>query len=323
MALDEFGLIRRYFKASALEREDVALGIGDDCALLRVPADTQLAVSIDSLVAGVHFLPDVDPETLGHKVLAVNLSDLAAMGAEPAWVTLALTLPEANLEWLEAFSRGFSALAKRHAVQLVGGDTTRGPLSITIQAHGFLPLGEGLLRSGARVGDLVCVTGTLGDAGLALKLSQHGDLETAGSNELRARLEKPEPRLEAGLALRGVASAAIDISDGLLADLGHLLDASGVGATIMLDQLPLSDAVSSALVHDRDWSIPLASGDDYELCFTLPPSLLGQVQAIGRHLQLPICVIGQIEAMPGLRCVRENATLWKPSATGFNHFANE
>ncbi|HYQ72938.1 MAG TPA: thiamine-phosphate kinase, partial [Gammaproteobacteria bacterium] len=213
MSETEFDIIRRYFTRQTVRHEAVLTGIGDDAAVLQVPKDRELLVCIDTLVAGVHFPPDTPAAAIGHKALAVNLSDLAAMGADPAWATLALTLPEPDPVWLEAFAGGFLALAGHHGVQLIGGDTTRGPLSVTVQAHGLAPPGQALRRTGAKPGDRIYVTGTLGDAGLALRLPE------AARTELRARLDYPEPRLEAGRRLRGLASAVIDISDGLLADL--------------------------------------------------------------------------------------------------------
>jgi thiamine-monophosphate kinase len=320
--LKEFELIQRYFTSATEGRKDVALGIGDDCALLQVPAGQELAVSIDTLVAGVHFFADVDPQSLGHKALAVNLSDLAAMGAEPAWVTLALTLPKADEAWLRAFSRGFADMARRFDVQLVGGDTTQGPLTITVQVHGFVPSGKAMRRSGARRGDAVCVSGRLGDAGLALRHLYKGGSEVAGG-ETQKRLLLPEPRIEAGLVLRELANAAIDISDGLLADLGHILEASRLGARIELERLPLSEPVRQAVRQDGDWALPLISGDDYELCFTLPAQRLSELTAISERLQLPLTPIGIIEDEPGLRCLRGDGSLWTTTGTGYEHFSNE
>jgi thiamine-monophosphate kinase len=246
MALTEFNLIERYFtRPAAAPDPDVILGIGDDAALVRVPTGMELAVATDTLVEGVHFPPQTAPETIGHKALAVNLSDMAAMGAEPRWATLALTLPQADEDWLTAFSSGFLALAAAEGVQLIGGDTTRGPLSITVQILGLLPSGSALRRSGACAGDLVYVTGTLGDAGLALRMLQHAHGSAAVAAPLAQRLNQPQPRTQEGLALRGIASAAIDISDGLCADLGHILAASGVGAHINLAALPLSADVAA------------------------------------------------------------------------------
>ena len=316
MAASEFDLIQRFFSTAAVVRDDVPLGVGDDCALLAPPVGRQLAVSMDTLVAGVHFLDDVDPATLGHKALAVNLSDLAAMGAEPAWSTLALTLPRVDETWLRAFCDGFNRLARRHRVQLVGGDTTRGPLSITVQVVGLTAPGRALRRDAARPGDLVGVTGTLGDAGLALRLLQQGQ---ACSSDMRQRLEQPEPRVGAGLALAGLAHAAIDLSDGLVADLGHVCDGSGVGATIELARLPLSAAVG-VVVSDDDWELPLAAGDDYELCFTVAESHRDEVE---RRLLADSCGlswIGRIDREPGVRWQRPDGSTLQPGAGGYDHF---
>ena len=318
--LNEFGLIRRYFSTLTRERADVVLGVGDDCALLEVPPDQQLAVTVDSLVAGVHFLADCDPEALGHKVLAVSLSDLAAMGAQPAWATLALVLPALDEAWLGAFSRGLAALANAQGVQLVGGDTSRGPLSITLQLQGLVPRGRAITRAGARPGELLCVTGRLGDAGLALRRLQQGQAAAQLPGPLRRRLERPEPRVAAGLALRGLASSAIDVSDGLLADLGHILEASGVGGELELARLPLSAAVREALA-ETGWELPLSAGDDYELCFSLPADRWGEVEAIGQRLGLAMTRIGRIETSGGLRCRLENGGLWRPEKGGYDHFA--
>jgi thiamine-monophosphate kinase len=315
--LSEFDLIRRFFSAAGSPREDVTIGVGDDCALLRVPPGSELAVSIDTLVAGVHFLGDCDSAGLGHKCLAVGLSDLASMGAEPAWATLALTLPRAEVDWICGFARGFSGLAANTGVALVGGDTTRGPLTISVQVHGFVPQGRGITRGGAGPGDLVCVSGTLGDAGLALRGLQAG---RPVSEYLRRRLERPSPRIGLGLALRGVATAAIDVSDGLAADLGHVLEQSGVGAEIELDSLPLSPEVARVLAEDGEWDLPLASGDDYELCFTLPRDRLGELDRIAHACRCPLWVIGHV--VPGSRAefLLADGRAWRSARTGFDHF---
>jgi thiamine-monophosphate kinase len=275
---------------------------------------------MDTLVEGVHFLPDVDPSALGHKALAVNLSDLAAMGAEPVWATLSLTLPRADEGWLAGFSRGFSDLARRFGVQLVGGDTTRGPLSITVAAHGLLEATGELRRSGAGPGDLIYVTGSLGDAGLALLARQGLYVDADGLGGLFARLERPEPRVAEGLALRGRASAAIDVSDGLAADLGHLCRASAVGATIQVDRLPCSRPVRTYVEETGDWSLPLAAGDDYELCFTVPTALQGEVEALAGSVPGGLTWIGMVERQPGVRCCYPDGQT-DEAPTGFDHFA--
>ncbi|MCU7844809.1 MAG: thiamine-phosphate kinase [Candidatus Thiodiazotropha sp. (ex Monitilora ramsayi)] len=319
----EFDLIRRYFAGLTRSREDVSLGIGDDAALLNVPPGMELVVSIDTLVEGVHFFPDVSPAALGHKVLAVNLSDLAAMGAEPAWITLALTLPKVDESWLTQFSRGFEALAGRHGVALVGGDTTRGPLSITVQAHGWVPAGAALRRGGARDGDELYVTGTLGDAALYLASRNFNLSEQRLFDSLRERLERPQPRVEAGLALRGIASSAIDISDGLIADLGHILAASGMGATISLDRIPLSMEMAQWQRKSGDWQTVLAGGDDYELCFSADRSQGKEITRISEELDLPISCIGMIESQSGLRITQPDGKLWSAPDRGFDHFSGE
>ena len=319
--MSEFDLIRTYFTDLTPKRADVALGIGDDAALVSVPSGEQVAVSVDTLVSGVHFLPSVSPRALGHKALAVNLSDLAAMGADPAWVTLALTLPTADRAWLAEFAAGFSALAVRYNVALIGGDTTRGPLSMSIQVQGLVPEGEALSRAGARVGDGIYVTGTLGDAALCLKLMQLPTGSEWLTEALRARLETPQPRVEAGLGLRGFASSAIDISDGLLADLGHILEAGGVGASLELARLPLSAIYADWLAQGGDWSPALTGGDDYELCFTAPEEAGPQIERLAAELDLPISRIGRIEADTGLRVIRPDGGEWSGSEAGFDHFA--
>jgi thiamine-monophosphate kinase len=315
--MSEFDLIRRHLTGVGAGRDDVLVDVGDDCALLRVPAGRELAVGIDTLVAGVHFLPNCDPANLGWKALAVNLSDLAAVGAEPAWATLALTLPNADAAWLAAFAAGFGELAAQEDVRLVGGDLTRGPLSVTVQAHGFVPDGHALRRSGAKPGDLICVSGALGDAGLALRHLLRGE---ATDDYLRRRLERPTPRIALGELLRGLATAAIDLSDGLLADLGHVLDASGVGARIDLQRLPLADQVAAAVAAADDWALPLGSGDDYELCFTLPAAAAGQLPVLAAAAACPLTLIGEILPAPGLRLLRPDGSTWTAAGSGYDHF---
>lgn len=293
------------------------MGVGDDCALLRVPPQMELAVSIDTLVSGVHFLADCDPAGLGHKCLAVGLSDLAAMGAEPVWATLALTLPQVDEPWLSGFARGLSELATAHGVALVGGDTTHGPLTITVQVHGLVPAGQAVTRGGARTGDLVCVSGSLGDAGLALRqVLARGQV----SDALRRRLERPIPRLELGLALRGVATAMVDVSDGLAADLGHILETSGVGATVELGSLPLSQEVAVLVEETGEWGLPMASGDDYELCFTLPSQKRAELASIAERISCNVRVIGFIRDEAGLSCLLPDGSPWWTQRSGYDHF---
>jgi len=323
MSGDEFDIISQHFTRQPVAREDVLLGVGDDAALLLVPAGAELVVCMDTLVAGVHFSADTPAAAIGHKALAVNLSDLAAMGAEPAWATLALTLPEYHPVWLADFARGFFALADHYHVQLVGGDTTHGPLTVTVQTHGFIRNGKALRRTGAQPGDRIYVTGTLGDAGLALQL------RTAANEGLRKRLDYPQPRIEAGLALRKHASAVIDVSDGLLADLGHLLEGDDLGARIDIDALPHSQAFLEAIeqpgpgARPAKYELPLSAGDDYELCFTVPPPQCAEVEQRLGGLACGCTAIGVIEQVPGIRCHYRDGRDYQPVSRGYLHFVDE
>lgn len=310
-------------------RDDVEVDVGDDCALTRVPPGFSLAVTVDTLVSGVHFFPDCDPQALGHKALAVSLSDLAAAGAQPAWATLALTLPNADAAWIEAFARGLHDLASQFALRLIGGDLTRGPLSITIQAMGLVRTGTALGRGGARPGDQILVSGEIGDAALALELLRKQRDSRADTGEipdaLRARLERPTPRVALGGGLRGLASSAIDISDGLLADLGHLLEANNLGAEVQLTALPLSRPVAAWITNQRDWALPLTGGDDYELCFTVPKLKLPTVLALADGLDCPVTVIGRITERPGLQLEYPDGRILKADdlvhcRAGYDHF---
>ncbi len=322
MSLSEFDLIAKYFSGAGSERTDVLLGVGDDCALLHPPADRELAVTTDTLVEGVHFLSAADPEGLGHKALAVNLSDLAAMGAEPAWVTLALTLPAADPDWLQGFSRGFLGLARDFGVQLAGGDTTRGPLSITVTAQGFVEPGKALRRDGARPGDLIYVTGTIGDAAVALLELQGAYRSLRDGADLRARLERPIPRVEAGRALAGLAGAAIDISDGLLSDLGHICERSGVGADLDLARIPLSPGVSGYLDQGGEWERVLAGGDDYELCVTVAPDRADTLETLGKRLDCGLTPVGTVTAESGIRCRLGDGSELHVFHPGYEHFTD-
>jgi thiamine-monophosphate kinase len=316
----EFDLVGRV-RARAGTRPDVLLGIGDDAALLRVPAGFELAVSTDTLIAGVHFPNETAPADIGWKALAVNLSDLAAMAATPAWAVLALTLPSDDGEWLDGFLDGFEELARQHEVALVGGDTTRGPLSITITVHGFVPTGMALRRSGARVGDDIWVTGTLGDAAGALTQWRRGGPRSA---KLRYRLDRPTPRMAEALALRRLATAAIDLSDGLAADLGHLVDASSVGAQIDLGRLPTSRILADHFADEHErWRLQLSGGDDYELCFTAPASnALAIEQALAASDTLAT-VIGSVTAELALTFATPEGETFDPRASGYDHFAGD
>ncbi len=311
MALAEFDLIDRYFKQQSVRNPSTHLSIGDDCALLNIPQGYQLALTTDTMVENVHFFAGADPETLGHKLLAVNLSDLASMGAKPLSVMLALTLPTVDEVWLQRFAEGFFALATRHHVDLIGGDTTQGSLTLTVQALGLVPTQQALTRSGAKVGDVICMTGLLGEAGLGLKITQ-GYSCCEPSAALR-RFNKPEPRIQEGQAIRTIASACIDISDGLAADLGHLVQQSGVGACLEWDRLPLSMELQNYLSATGDWQMPLTAGDDYELCFTINPAKLAQ-------LTIPYTPIGVIDAGQGVR-IYKSSLLHTLSKQGYEHFS--
>jgi thiamine-monophosphate kinase len=317
MALGEFELIARYFSRTA-SRRDVLLGVGDDAALLTVPAGQVLVAATDTLVEGRHFLPDAPPGSVGHQALAVNLSDLAAMGAEPAWALLALSLPEADPDWLEGFAGGFHALADRTGLALVGGDTVRGPRVITVQVLGLVPATLALRRAGARPGDGVYVSGSLGDAAAGLTLLRSGQDCDAQSLLVR-RYQFPEPRLELGVGLRCVASAAMDISDGFLGDIGKLCDSSGVGAVVELDSLPLSAALLDRFDAGHAERFALGGGDDYELLFTVPRSAEHGL-ATRPGVDVRITRVGEIVSGRGVRLVRAGRAV-DPGIAGYDHFA--
>lgn len=320
--MGEFDLIARYFTRPARRSP---LGVGDDCALLQPAPGMQLAVSTDLLLEGRHFLSTVAPEALGHKALAVNLSDLAACGARPLAFTLALALPQVDEAWLAGFSAGLFALAEAHGCELVGGDTTRGPLAISITVFGEVPAGQALLRSGARAGDDLWVSGTLGDARLALEAFRGTvSLPQAVFAAARERLERPQPRVALGLALHGVASAAIDVSDGLLGDLGHVLQQSGVGAEVEAACAPRLLAAAHQglqLQPGRMEALVFAGGDDYELAFTAAPQHRTAVEAAAAQARTPVTRIGTISAQPGLRLVDATGRPLARDFPGFDHFA--
>lgn len=316
--MTEFALIDRIRARLPHPRADVLLGIGDDAALLRVPAGTALAVATDTLNAGVHFAHDAAPAAIGWKALAVNLSDLAAMGATPAWCTLSLSLPQADAAWLDGFLDGFLALAREHDVALVGGDTTRGPLSICVTVHGLVDPARALRRDGARVGDEVWVTGTLGDAALALAQLQAGG---AADPLLLARLERPTPRVASGHGLRGIAHACIDLSDGLLQDLGHVCRASGVAAEIALDALPASRTLLSLSTAETRIGWQATGGDDYELCFTAPVRARDAIAALSTSSGVPATRIGRIVGGTGVRALHADGSEYLPPRGGYSHFS--
>lgn len=329
--MGEFELIQRYFQASVAQADDglvdgVVLGVGDDCALVQPTPGQVLAVTTDTMVSGVHFFSDDAPYDLGHKLLAVNLSDLAAMGAVPRWIVLNLALPAVDEAWLAAFSQGLLATAQRFGVRLVGGDTVRGQLAFGLTAMGEVPPGRALRRAGAKVGDLICVSGVPGEAaaGLAHRLSMRSGerlLPEEFAAQALARLQRPEPRVALGLALRGLASSAVDISDGLAQDLGHILAASGaagneLGACLELAHFPLSPLLAS-LPQTLTWQYQLAGGDDYELLFTLPPEFMNCIN----ELPCNVNVIGRIEAAPGLRLLAPDGSPFILERLGHDHFA--
>jgi thiamine-monophosphate kinase len=319
--LSEFDLIQRYFTRPT---PSAILGVGDDAALLCVADGMELAVSTDMLVSGTHFFSDADPYLLGHKTLAVNLSDLAAMGAVPRWATLAVSLPQEDAEWLRRFSEGFFNLADEHNVELVGGDTTRGPLNLSVTIMGEVPRGKSLRRSGAQAGDDIWVSGTLGEAALGLAHLQ-GDIVLPEDARVfcLAALHQPQPRVALGLALRGIARSAIDISDGLLADLGHILECSDVAAELRYDKLPKpslfmfqNDGKSELMQH-----CVLSGGDDYELCFTAPAAQRIEIQMLSTRLSLPLSRIGSIVSGCGCKVRDEHGSAMTIKETGYDHFA--
>jgi thiamine-monophosphate kinase len=318
--MGEFDLIARYFTRPARRNP---LGVGDDCALLRPAPGMQLAVSTDMLVEGRHFVSTVDPRALGHKALAVNLSDLAACGAKPLAFVLSLALPQVDEAWLAGFAEGLFALADAHDCELVGGDTTRGPLTINITVFGEVPAGQALLRSGAQAGDDVWVSGTLGDARLALEAFRGTvSLPQPVFAAARERMDRPQPRLALGMALRGIASAAIDVSDGLLGDLAHVLDASRVGATIELAAAAnlLASAKAPNWPDERVQDLVFGGGDDYELAFTAPPRHRAAVEAAAAQSATRVTRFGRVEAAPGLRLVDAQGQAVQRRFAGFDHF---
>jgi len=318
----EFQLIQQFFQREQAEQpaEGVLLGIGDDCALLQIPAGKQLAVSVDTLVADVHFPADADPELIAERALRTNLSDLAAMGADPLWFTLALTLPAANEDWLRSFSRGLFKCAREYSIALVGGDTTSGPLSITIQVMGAIQPQHTLRRDGANVGDFVLVTHFVGDGAAALSAIQNTYTFTDEHEKyLLQRFYRPTPRLPESQLIREIASSALDISDGLVADLQHICDASDLGAVIDVENLPLSPAVKSLNNDSQAYEWALSGGDDYELCFTVPPEKMADVAMLIAQGKLQATVVGEMIAGNKVICEYEGEP-FELAKTGYQHF---
>jgi thiamine-monophosphate kinase len=307
MSINEFSLIQKYFNLSSLSTTGCKVGIGDDAAICDVPQNHQLVTTVDTLIAGVHFPINTSPEDIAYKAGAVNVSDLAAMGATAKWMTLALTCPSADEKWLAKFSQSLFEFSKLYNITLIGGDTTRGSLSITIQMMGLVPTNQAILRSGAKIGDKIYVTGTLGDAGLGLKILKN---KLPKNNYLIKRLNRPTPRLEIGINLCGIANSAIDISDGLLADLGHILQASNKGANLQLDKLPFSLELLSLIERKEAIKLALTAGDDYELCFTISPKNIKYLQNIN------CTCIGKIEEQIGIRGLNNSFI-----SDGFKHFS--
>lgn len=316
----ETELIEKYFNRTNSYGENVVNGIGDDCAVVEVPDGRQLVVSTDSLLQGVHFPKDTPPEHIGYKSLAASLSDLASMGAEPAFATLNISMPNDSNSWLEDFSRGFFELADQYGVSLIGGDTVRGPLNIAVTAYGFAKSNECIFRSKAQAGDGIFVTGTLGDAALGLVGSQQKlKITKIEAEYFRSRLERPTARVEAGIALRHHATSAIDISDGLISDLSRILNASRVGAVVKLNKIPIS-ATYRKLLNTVGWDYALAHGDDYELCFTLPENRMQHVQELMIEAKVAVSRIGTIRKRPGLVILNAEGEVHQPRLTGYSHF---
>ncbi|MGB0894556.1 MAG: thiamine-phosphate kinase [Parashewanella sp.] len=319
--MKEFQIIQQYFSGIGPKRKDVVLGIGDDCALLQPTENQLVAISCDTLVEGTHFLPDMPAKDLGYKSLAVNLSDLAAMGAEPAWMTLAISLPEIDEQWIAEYSQGLHEVAEYYNIALAGGDTTRGAKSLTITVNGQVPQQKALTRSGAKVGDWIYVTGTLGDSalGLDLLLDKQQAADKRDAEFLVNRHYRPTPRVLAGYSLRGIANSAIDLSDGLYADIQHILKASNVGAKVNLELLPLSDAMRNTVEHNRALEYALTGGEDYELLFTVPESQDGTLITAMKQARVPYRKIGQITSENTLTLLKDNQ-VFPFEHKGFKHF---
>lgn len=318
--MTEFELIKRYFTEQVVQRKDVILPIGDDCALVQVPEQQHLAVTTDTLIAGVHFPESTSPRAIGHKVVAVSLSDLAAMGAEPSWISLALTLPTADQHWIEEFCAGIFELCEYYNVQLIGGDTTKGPLSCTVTAQGLVPAGKHIARSGAKVGDWIYVTGDLGLPALALMHYQGKiNLDSSVKEQVLTKLDYPKPRVLSGQVLKDYVNSAIDISDGLLADLNHICQSSGVGANIIQDNLPISSVLADYCDESTARELALTGGDDYELLFTVSDDNKVGMETALSQLSIPVTCIGQTNPSGKLTTTYQDETV-EFNSNGYQHF---
>lgn len=319
--MKEFELIKKYFQDKTSTDPQTLLGIGDDAAILKLSPNEQLVVSVDTIVSGVHFLPDTPAVAIAYLALAVNLSDMAAMGATPKWFTLALTLPNASEQWLSEFSAGLFDLASEYNIELIGGDTTQGPLTVTIQIMGTLTDNKALLRTGAKVGDKVYVSGYLGDAGLGLEMLQgKRDVPETYREYLKNRYQYPAPRVKFAQSLLNIANSAIDISDGLAADLNHILERSGLGATIFSSQLPMSEALKKSVNPEDALYLALAAGGDYELCFTISAEYEKDLERLSQALTLPCACIGEVKAGAGLEIMDEHNRVIPVTSLGWEHF---
>ncbi|MBU2917409.1 thiamine-phosphate kinase [Psychrosphaera sp. F3M07] len=323
--MKEFELIRKYFSERGPKRKDVVLGVGDDAALTRVPQDKLLVVATDTMVENTHFFPDASPRSIGHRCLAVNLSDFAAMGAEPAWASVAITLPTSDEKWVEEFSNGLFEVAEYFNVQIIGGDTTQGPLTVTVCLKGFVPENKALIRSGAKSGDWIYVTGSLGDSALtvASKLNKI-NVKAEHLEQAQRKFNYPVARLAAGQVLRHAATSAIDISDGLIQDLSHILNASNVSAEIDVANLPISQAVLDSLDEDSAIEMALIGGEDYELLFTVPEEQKGYLEQNATAMGVPFTCIGQVRGGDsGICLVKSGQKYPLPNLNGYQHFSSE
>ncbi|MDH5232053.1 MAG: thiamine-phosphate kinase [Gammaproteobacteria bacterium] len=316
----EFDLIARYFQNLTPVSESIIVGIGDDAAVTQVPCGKQLVTAVDGLVAGVHFPLDTKPEDIAYKALAVNISDLAAMGACPAWFTLSLTLPDADETWLKKFSQGLAAAAKQYRISLIGGDTSQGPLTLSIQVMGWVDEGQALKRSAAKVGDTVYLSGHIGDAGLGLKMKLNPNELTQTPSCLQA-LNRPQAQLDFSMALKNYIAACIDVSDGLIADMNHICEASQVGAELMYEQIPFSSAVQAYIKNTQDVLMPLTAGDDYQLCFSVHEENIQDFEQQCQQLAYPVFPIGKIVASKGLRLLDAQGQEMQLQQHGYQHFS--